>query len=247
MQNENDFLEILQEINNQIQVMSLETTGAIGEIVAQIILLKAFDNATDNLEELKTLTVSSFLNSLLLPGLFETIRDKLPKEVLGGLICFNHFIKKYDTLTEDDVKMDFIGRAAAGQFKNLTKAYDLFIPMILEDNSLSQILIQVKNSTSISEKTIKIKMNEYKSENSINKTNFSILMSLTAGEAGVTINEEGDFLICKGLGCYNFNANVKATLKEILDCDRNPLLSKKFDSNIIREVTYGSYSSDHKF
>ena len=245
MQKEKSFLEILQEINNQIQVMSLEATGAIGEIVAQIILLKAFDNATDNLEELKTLTVSSFLNSLLLPGLFETIRDKLPKEVLGGLICFNHFIKKYDELTEDDAKIDFTGRAAAGQFKNQTKGYDLFIPVILEDNNLSFILIQVKNSKTISEVDINNKMSKYKSETNFKMPNISILMSLasTAGKEA-SINVKDDYFICKGLDIYQLKDDVKAILKEILDCDRNPFLNKKFNSEIIREVTHGSYSSN---
>lgn len=43
-------------------------------------------------------------------------------------------------------KKDFVARAAAGQFKNNNKGFDLFIPVILEDGTITYLLIQIKNT-----------------------------------------------------------------------------------------------------
>jgi hypothetical protein len=46
MQSTNDYEAILDTFNSFIQTLNLDQTGAIGEIVAQLILLKAFDQAS---------------------------------------------------------------------------------------------------------------------------------------------------------------------------------------------------------
>ena len=51
MLNEVDFLDLLKQLNNYVQNLSLDATGAIGEIVAEIILLRAFDKINNSFRD----------------------------------------------------------------------------------------------------------------------------------------------------------------------------------------------------
>lgn len=114
-------------------------------------------------------TLQSFLVSLVGEANFRRYFHRegeclIHPKLLQGTVCFTHFIKKLNknltycqTLKVFDYRIicqnliheltfkDFIARAAAGQFKN-NKGFDLFIPIILEDDTITYLLIQIKNS-----------------------------------------------------------------------------------------------------
>lgn len=142
---EKKFKEILLKLNEYTQLLDLNPTGNIGEIATQIILLKAIDKLNTTQTFSKAYTVSEFLISFLGNDEFNLIKQNIDDDIKNGLVCFSHFIRKADDLTFNDVLPGFIGRAAAGQFKKGHPVFDLFIPIVLENNNITYILIQVKN------------------------------------------------------------------------------------------------------
>jgi hypothetical protein len=156
MLNKQNLTEMLQCLNTYVQTLYLEASGSIGKIVAQIILLLAFDNArqttkdsVDKANESILITVpiqvGQFLLSLIGRENFEKLKCNLNSELLDGLVCFTHFERKFDNLSMQDTKTDFLARSAAGQFKPKEPGYDLFIPILLPSNHITYMLIQVKN------------------------------------------------------------------------------------------------------
>lgn len=65
MSDQNNLRSILSNLNNYIQTLSLNSTGSIGEIIAELILLLAYDRACDNNNIAKAITVESFFISLV--------------------------------------------------------------------------------------------------------------------------------------------------------------------------------------
>ena len=66
MSKQENITSILNNLNNYIQSLNLSITGAIGEIIAELILLLAYDRATINLDNIgRAITVESFLISLV--------------------------------------------------------------------------------------------------------------------------------------------------------------------------------------
>ena len=162
---------ILDNLNNYVQSVSLNSTGSIGEIVAELILLLAYDRACGNILDmtlknlLKAITVESFLKSLVGESNYDIMKKDIPKNIEKGLLCFTHFIKKYDKLNVEDAIKDFIGRGAAGQFKNNEKGIDLFIPVVSGNDIITYIFIQVKNyADKISPKAINVVIEKMKPE-----------------------------------------------------------------------------------
>ena len=56
-----------------------------------------------------------------------------------------HVFKKFDILKPEHTMRDFIGRGAAEQFKDKEKGYELFNPIILQNDKITYLFIQVKN------------------------------------------------------------------------------------------------------
>lgn len=152
--NSNALCDILSDVNSIIQTSSLNVTGAIGEIVAQVILLLAHDFAIKTIEQetkrekkfSEAITVEQFLTALVGKQQFESIMTKQISEGMKrGLVCFTHFIKKLDNLTYEDMIPDFVARAAAIQLKDAHPHIDLVLVVVLENGELAFIVIQVKN------------------------------------------------------------------------------------------------------
>ena len=141
------FSEILEYLINFIQLMNLEVTGPIGEIVAQLLLLKAFVNS-EKIIDSEACTVKSFLTSLF--GHLSMDCKRIPKKILNGIVYFNHFIRRLDDYTYDDAIPRFIARGAAGQFMKNFEIFDLFIPVTMQQDEVTYILIQVKNRENLS-------------------------------------------------------------------------------------------------
>jgi len=142
--------KMLDQLNNYVQRTSLISSGQVGEIVSQLILVMAFDDAvhsSPNHAELYAysypVTVRDFLSSLFGEKLFKSMKTMPSDRFLNGLVCFTHFIRKLNDLNYKDTMLKFVARCAAGQFKPNNESVDLFIPVILEDNKLTYIFIEV--------------------------------------------------------------------------------------------------------
>ena len=254
MSKKTNFIDMLISINDLVRTTNLDSTGAIGEIVAEIILLKAFDVISHNL---KPITVRLFLKSLVGEENLKIIENCLNDHsyLFNGLVCFNHFIKKFDDLTYSHAIRDFIGRAAAGQFKDKHVSYDLFIPILLENDELSYIFVQVKNAVYVSANAIANKINESKQfetyfKGDIVKTHISIIMSLGTTKDKFQFSSENNkfHFFISGFESYSFiDEEERNLLSNITNCDRFHLLTKKYDQDIVKEVTVGSYGFDAKF
>lgn len=118
LKRESTFIEVVKSVNDFLQsASSLDSLGAIGEFVSQILLLKAFDRISDktsckfitNLKKFfyliydfidsKPRTLEEFLKSLVGETNFKKYFYKdsvclVQEELLKGLVCFTHFIKK---------------------------------------------------------------------------------------------------------------------------------------------------------
>jgi hypothetical protein len=149
MSSEKELCEVLTDVNSLVQTLSLNATGSIGEIVAQLILLLAHDAATKRSNQSsfsKAVTVKQFLSVLVGDDQYSKImEDEISTEMKEGLVCFTHFIKKLDELTHKDMIPDFVARAAAAQLKDRTEGIDLVIPIILKNGDIGFLVIQVKN------------------------------------------------------------------------------------------------------
>lgn len=117
----------LMKLNDIVQLMDLNVTGYIAEIIAELILLKTFDKSLNDLTFSKPISVEMFLKKLLGTDYYQKEHSSIDNQILEGLVCFNHFIKRFDSITHDEVFKNFIGRGAAGKFKNeITTAIYLY-------------------------------------------------------------------------------------------------------------------------
>ena len=73
---EKKFKEILLKLNEYTQLLDLNSTGNIGEIATQIILLKAIDKLNTTQTFSKAYTVSEFLISFLGNDEFNLIKKQ---------------------------------------------------------------------------------------------------------------------------------------------------------------------------
>ena len=134
---------------------AIKYTGAVGELVAELILLAAQDlavkDSSDKLDLVespsKPITVKQFLEALVGKDNFKE-KIRLNQLVSDGLVSFTHFrklITKEKRIKRSTMLTDFIGRCAAGRFPQNFPFADLFIPVVLKDGRVTCILIQVKN------------------------------------------------------------------------------------------------------
>jgi hypothetical protein len=262
LSNENHQIEMLKCLNSYVQTMYLEAAGSIGEIVAQIILLLAFDNgrkmsqvtsSSDSLLYTAPIQVKTFLLSLIGEKIFEAIKDNMNSDLLDGLLCFTHFERKFDRLNIADTKRDFIARSAAGQFKPKEPGYDLFIPILLPNNQITYILIQVKNwkkSPSKSQINVDCPHKKYFEGNRIisflpifihvgvqtdSNSVFLVSRNFNIDKKRLKIN----MLVIDGVNKTNYpflkeeSINV---LNQMANCDRNLFKSPLYDPKIIKQV-----------
>jgi hypothetical protein len=261
--------DALTNLNSLIQTSSLNATGSIGEIVAQLILLLAHDVATSESQKgyfSKAVTVEQFLSALV--GHDQYVNTMLKKtnqediistEMKEGLVCFTHFIKKLDELTHEDVIPDFVARAAAAQLKDRTEGIDLVIPVVLKSGEIGCIVIQVKNIANPGNLT-DIAVNALP-QSSFFQDQFSckhflgLVMSL--GESDDLQKEkikQVKFDYKRKEPCCNFilhglnktiypflDTDVQDKLKKLLDCDRNNLENMKgiYGEKVLERVAIG--------
>lgn len=255
MSNNQKYLETLQNINTFVSLMGLNATGAIGEIIAQVILLKAFDNVqiqNKSGEFSKPISVELFLKSLFGEANFKDLNLN-DTNLLGGLVCFSHFIHKLDDFKAEDAIQFFVGRCAACQFKKCHESSDLLIPIVLKDNTITYIIIQVKNHQKFDEGKINdafLRLKKYEKDifNIKTYTKPILILMCLGCEVDIITNKKsrtnnfyiyGQNLI-KSSGLFNeddFNG-----LKSLLDCDRGDLNTKDFDELVVEQVTIGSRS-----
>lgn len=178
----------------------LASLDDIGELVAQIILLLAKDNASATITTEKNakrlriereehhffmsypVTVEQFLKQLIgdkyYSSLIESSPD-IPKEMREGIVCFSHFTQKLDDLSMGDVVKDFLGRNAAGIFKPNFEDYDFFIPVVCpgsnQQSTIGMLLFKVKNR--VDKLTVK-RLNElYEVNSEYTETNTILILT----------------------------------------------------------------------
>lgn len=259
---EKSLKEIFLKLNEYTQLLDLNSAGNIGEVVAQIILLKAFDKVNSQFKTIsKAYTVTEFLTSLLGIDQYKLIQSDINKEIKEGIICFNHFIRKEDDLNFNDVLPGFIGRAAAGQFKKGYPHFDLFIPIVLTNDNITYIFIQVKNHEILgAAEAVQIleNMNNPQNktfpgffENGKKLARLTILMSLGDKKDHSVRNyklKKSSFWKNKIFYSLNhlsssklFNQEVLEYLEMLLNSDRLKLIGNKlFDPDVITKVAVGS-------
>jgi hypothetical protein len=271
LSDENHQIEMLNCLNSYAQAMNLDSTGSIGEIVAQIILLLAFDNGRkmtkikssgDSVLYTAPIQVKNFLLSLIGKENFEKVETNMNNDLLDGLLCFTHFERKFDKLNITDTKRDFIARSAAGQFKPKELGYDLFIPIILRNNKVSYILIQVKNwnkSPTRSKINVEHPCKKYFEDNKTIcflpifihvgvKTNtdsvYLVSRTFSIEEKAVNIN----MLVIDGVNKANYPFLREETIKvlnQIASCNRNLLESPLYNAKIIKQVGVVNMSKEN--
>lgn len=82
----------------------------------------------------RPVTVDQFLRSWLTEDNYQIVSSSISEKLKEGILCFNHFIKKIDNLSMHDLLFDFIGRSAAGAFKDNFPGLDLFLPIVFKQN-----------------------------------------------------------------------------------------------------------------
>jgi hypothetical protein len=149
-----DFL--IEEINN-----GAVEGGFRGELVAKIILLLARDlcvyscqasSSAQVVSLIRKSLVSDFLDTLcgsenLKASLLPYVNDDFKTRFLGGLVYFTHFVYVVYTPTRDELRQ-FFARGAAVFCRRFQVGIDLIIPVLLPGNSMSYILVTVKNYSS---------------------------------------------------------------------------------------------------
>ena len=234
--------DIIANLTDYIQLMNLEATGPVGEIVAQLILLTAFDHSTKE-DQSEVCTVKQFLSTL-----FGSCPSKIPDTILNGIIFFNHFIERLNKLCFDDILQGFLARGAAGKFKKNYKTFDLFIPFVLQGNEVSFILIQVKNrvvfNQTMAEKVFK-KMEIVDSDMFKDQTVLpflSILMSL--GDAHTndpnTLENQLFFSFKNLTDSKIYSDDTLTSLRTLLNCERFDLTSTKYEVEVLKSLMIGS-------
>ena len=242
MFNDKNFNEIIVKVNDYIQMLNSEATGPIGEIVAQLLLLKAFDHAK-KVTNSEACTVKEFLISLLGNVIFNVSND-----ILNGIVFCNHFIERLKDFSYDDVVAHYVARGAAGKFKPRQPAYDLFIPIVLENNALTYMLIQVKNQEVFKNRMAEDVFQEMAQpdknwfENQSIIPFLSIIMSL--GDEKPRDPKEAQNQVFYSLrnleNCKFYSSNTITSLKMLLNCGKFDSFSKKFDLDVIKRVMIGS-------
>ena len=237
-----NFNNVIMKLNDYIQMMNFEAIGPIGEIAAQLILLKVFDHS-DKVHLSETCTVKSFLEKLLGNTNFD-----VEKDILDGVVYFNHFIERLENLSYDEVLNHFVARGAAGKFKRFEKAFDLFIPIVLANNEITYMLIQVKNKEILTKNgAIKV-FNEMKQadksffKNQNAQTHLSVVMSLgDEKDRNLTPKQNEIFYTLDHLEkCKIFSPDTRTTLKMLLNIGKFKIFSKKFDKDVLKCVMVGS-------
>lgn len=143
MEHKENLLNIISVFNNFMQSFSLNTVGALGEIVAELVLLLAFDDASKKKKRSfysLPITVEEFIQSLVGRTNSEKILNTLELKFKNGLVYFTQFIKKLDDLVYKDLRSAFLAKCAAVQLKDNHKDIDLVIPVVLEDNGIGFIV-----------------------------------------------------------------------------------------------------------
>jgi hypothetical protein len=151
---------ILKKLSVMITSPTLTATGNMGELVGQLILLRAMDKAVekrykatgkseqDHNQHFKyslPVTVEEFLIGLVDEAHFNThFANTVSKDFLEGLVCFSHFTQKADVLRRHGLIVDIIGSCAAGLFKPNFPRYDAFIVVFLKDR-YGFMLFQIKS------------------------------------------------------------------------------------------------------
>ena len=245
MSNDQIFSDMIDKIIDFVQLLNLDTGGSIGEIVAQLLLLKAFDNSQKLLDS-EACTVRSFLTTLF--GDFSDQISKIPTKTLNGIVYFNHFIQRLEDFTYDDVLPSYIARGAAGQFKKNFETFDLFIPIVLEKSDITYILIQVKNKENLSSKSIEIIFEKMRSQGDQffrNQTKIDhILLLMSLGDKCPRLPKllPGQlFYSLRDIGLSRiYNEYTMNRLIMILNCVRLNLKSNVYDQEVIKLVTVGS-------
>lgn len=266
MSNENDYYDILDRFNYYIQETDLEVTGGLGEIISQLILLRAYDKAAlDNQNKIKqnkyytnTVTVKDFLKQLF-GSEIENI-NKINDDILSGLVSFNHFIKRIGsesnkTLDYDVILRKFVARCAAGHFENQHEGIDFFIPIVLKNNEISYLLVQTKNWKSNKlnvddidkkfERSIKNKLFHKNKKIDVVRIIFFIGNEIV-NKDNIEISKKVYLIFdTKTLKASQlFNDKTVGLINTILWSNRFNLNDKKYDRDVIKRVAIGSAEFD---
>lgn len=260
MSNERNYYDILNNFNYYIQETDLEITGGIGEIISQIILLRAFDKAAasqilQNKYYSNSVTVKDFLKQLFGN---QILIDTVDNHVLSGIVSFNHFIKRIGedsnkSLNYDVILSRFIARCAAGHFENRHEGIDFFIPIVFENNKISYIFIQTKNWKS---KYLNADLIDKKFgkgiKNDLFTDNQKVDVIRIVFFIGNELNEKEKF-VKRGLLPFDsqtlkesklFDEETLNLINTILWSNRFILNDEKYDKNVIKQVTIGSGEFD---
>lgn len=147
---DNDHLDgMLTNWYNDLSGKTQEYSGAIGEVVAELLILIAYDRAhrrfahfKDQVLSEKPITVERFLTALVGEDNFGEMN--LDSKTKNGLVFFNHFVQAFGDLSREDV-IDIIKACAAVQYKTNQPHFDLAVFFVLEDDTISAIRFQIKN------------------------------------------------------------------------------------------------------
>ena len=253
--------EILSYFHTIVYKSDVFSTGSIGELIAEVIMLKAHDFGSAS-DFTKPLNVSKFMIGLIGEDSFnENFKAHLETRLANGVVAFNHFNQKLDALKYNDLIYDYIGRCAAGRFKTNFPVYDFFIPVIFEDNRVGAIFVQVKNNAEITENKIETivaglnpsKAFEEKKEKKSNlatdlltyitEENFISILICLGNDLNITKYIDQTFVI-SGIDSFNLNNRIKSNMKLILNHSRNKMKEYK-DINVCRLVTKGCAREDY--
>lgn len=149
MTDQDNLADMLNLVGNYLAAMSLNFSGSIREVVAQLIILLALDEAVINKSDknrtrrlLKSITVEEFLTVLLGEERFNEM--KLDDETKESLVYFNHFVRVLGDLSESDVHRLFKSGAAV-QYKTNNPRFNLAVFYLRRDGVISAIRFQIKN------------------------------------------------------------------------------------------------------
>lgn len=151
MTNHDHLADMLEHVHNSLAVMSLDYSGAIGEVVTELILLLAFDKAVTEQQakaqeskrddySLKPVTIEQFLKVLFGEQHFDQMN--IEQNTKEALLYFNHFVKVFDDLSEADVHKLF--KSCAGVQINNSR-FDLVLFAMRRDDTIVALRFQIKN------------------------------------------------------------------------------------------------------
>jgi hypothetical protein len=155
MCNHNSMTSILRTLSETLaSPSSTRGPAPINQLVCQLILLIAKDRAAvtkygtdENLENILhslPITVDAFLIALFGQSNYKKhIMKRLDNQIRQGIVSFSHFIQKNNALRKMDLFVEFLGRNAAGIFKDGFPFYDLFIPVVCVEDEIGMLLFKV--------------------------------------------------------------------------------------------------------